>query len=452
MVPAAVPSPTADRHRAADRHHVRALLRRRDFRRLLTARVTSQLADGLFQAGLAVSVFFNPTKQVEPLAYAIAFAMLVAPYSVLGPYVGVFLDRWSRRDILAVSNLLRALLVIPAAGLILGDGPEWSFGFFALLVITINRFVLAGLSAAQPHVVEPPHLVTANSFATTLGTICYGTGLGASFGVITVTEAIAPDAATLPYGVTASLAVPLYAVSALVAWRSFSVAQLGPDESERATGRIAAAIIATAKGMISGFGHLWRRRGAAYIMGVQAGHRALYGILAVFTLAIFRGHFHDPTRSDFTDTLGWLAMIAGAGQVGSFLAALVTPAISRRFGPGRWVAALMGLMIVVVGGLGFHLMAPLFVVGTFLVNIASQSTKIVVDTSLQTTCDDEYRGRLFSLNDTVFNFAFVIGMFFGASLLPTDGLAPWLLFIAAAGYVLLTGWYVLVVRRHPPYG
>lgn len=434
-----------------ERHHLRAVLRRRDFRRLLAARATSQLADGFFQAGLAVSVFFNPTEQVEPLAYAIAFAMLAAPYSVLGPYVGVFLDRWSRRNILAVSNLLRALLVIPAAGLILADGPDWSFGCFALLVITINRFVLAGLSASQPHVVESPHLVTANSFATTLGTICFGTGLGASVGAIEVTKAIAPDAATLPYGMTAGLAVPLYAVSALVAWRSFTTAQLGPDESERATGRILAAVVATAKGMISGFRHLWRRRGAAYAMGVQAGHRALYGILAVFTLAIFRGHFHDPARADFTETLAWLAAIAIAGQFGSFLAAVVTPAISRRFGPGRWVAVLIAMMVAVVASLGLNLVEPMFVAGTFLVNITSQSTKIVVDTSLQTSCDDEYRGRLFSLNDTVFNLAFVIGMFCGAALLPADGRAPWLLFATAGGYLLLAGWYSLAGRRHPPY-
>ncbi|ADD45470.1 MFS transporter [Stackebrandtia nassauensis] len=434
-----------------ERHHVRAIVRRRDFRRLLTARVTSQLADGLFQAGLAVSVFFNPTKQIEPMAYAVAFAMLVAPYSVLGPYVGVFLDRWSRRDILAVSNLVRALLVIPAAAFILGDGPEWSFGVFALLIITINRFVLAGLSASQPHVVEPPHLVTANSLATTLGTICYGTGLGLSYLVIRLTESFVPGAETLPYGATASLAVPLYAISALVAWRSFSSTQLGPDETERATDRLLAAIIATAKGMVTGFRHLWQRRGAAYVMSVQAGHRALYGVLAVFTLAIFRGYFHDPAEAHFGDTLAWLASIAVAGQAGSFLAAVVTPGISRRFGPGRWVASLMTLMIAVVASLGLNLVEPMFVAGTFLVNIASQSTKIVVDTSLQTSCDDEYRGRLFSLNDTVFNFTFIVGMFTGAALLPGDGMAPWLLFATAGGYVLLAGWYWLVSRRHPPY-
>ena len=44
------------------------------------------------------------------------------------------------------------------------------FVLLALAVIAINRFFLAGLSAAQPHVVDDARLVTANSLATTLGT------------------------------------------------------------------------------------------------------------------------------------------------------------------------------------------------------------------------------------------------------------------------------------------
>ncbi|HZE40771.1 MAG TPA: MFS transporter [Stackebrandtia sp.] len=430
---------------------MRAILGRKDFRRLLVSRVTSQLADGYFQAGLAVSVFFDPTKRVQPLSYAIGFAILVAPYSILGPYVGVFLDRWSRRNILAVSNLVRSVLVLPAALLILLDGPVWTYGIFALGIMTINRFVLAGLSAAQPHVVEPAHLVTANSFATTAGTVFYGTGLGSSYVVILLIKHLDLGGGSLRYAVTALVALPLYAISAAVAWRSFRVEQLGPDETERAGGRVIQALVDTTRGMIAGFRHLWQRRGAAYSMTVQAGHRALYGVLAVYTLAIFRGHFHNPRITDFADTLAWLAGIATAGQAGSFLAALVTPWLTRRIGPQRWVSALLVLVTLTVASLGFNVEQYMFVAGTFAINIVSQSIKIVTDTSLQSSCEDEYRGRLFSLNDTVFNFAFIVGMFVGASVLPADGRATWLLFATTAGYVLLTGWYVVAGTRYPPY-
>ncbi len=77
--------------------NLRAILAQQGFRRLLAVRLSSQLGDGWFQAGLASSVFFNPEKAASPVAIAMAFAVLLVPYSTLGPFVGVFLDRWSRR-------------------------------------------------------------------------------------------------------------------------------------------------------------------------------------------------------------------------------------------------------------------------------------------------------------------------------------------------------------------
>src|SRR5262245_59875307 len=100
---------------ARPHHNLRAILARRDFRRLLQSRIASQLGDGLFQGGLAGSVFFNPQRAAGPMAIAAAFAVLLIPYSVLGPFVGVFLDRWSRQRVLFVANTARAALVLPAA-------------------------------------------------------------------------------------------------------------------------------------------------------------------------------------------------------------------------------------------------------------------------------------------------------------------------------------------------
>jgi len=57
--------------------NVRAILGRRGFRQLLAVRLSSQLGDGWFQAGLAGSVFFNPERAPSPLAIATAFAVLL---------------------------------------------------------------------------------------------------------------------------------------------------------------------------------------------------------------------------------------------------------------------------------------------------------------------------------------------------------------------------------------
>src|SRR5438874_1748964 len=100
------------------RGSLRATLSSRDFRRLLGVRLSSQLVDGLFQAGLAGSLLFNPQKAASASAVAAGFAVLLLPYSFVGPYVGVFLDRWSRRTVIYWANLTRACLVLPTALLI----------------------------------------------------------------------------------------------------------------------------------------------------------------------------------------------------------------------------------------------------------------------------------------------------------------------------------------------
>jgi len=87
--------------------HLLHLLRGRWFRRLFTVRVASQFTDGVFQVALAAYVIFSPEKQATPGAIAAALAVVLLPFSVLGPFVGVLLDRWSRRQVLARANFVR---------------------------------------------------------------------------------------------------------------------------------------------------------------------------------------------------------------------------------------------------------------------------------------------------------------------------------------------------------
>lgn len=89
-----------------------------EFRRLLELRAVSQFGDGLFAAGLAGAILFNPEREAEPWAIAGAFAVLYLPYSLLGPFAGALLDRWDRRLVLIGANLARLLLVIAVAALL----------------------------------------------------------------------------------------------------------------------------------------------------------------------------------------------------------------------------------------------------------------------------------------------------------------------------------------------
>src|SRR3954451_5053641 len=97
--------------------HLVHLLRGRWFRRLFSVRLASQFTDGVFQVALASYVVFSPERAPSPAAIASALAVVLLPFSVLGPFVGVLLDRWSRRQVAAGSNFVRvALLVVLAWG------------------------------------------------------------------------------------------------------------------------------------------------------------------------------------------------------------------------------------------------------------------------------------------------------------------------------------------------
>ena len=162
--------------------HLSHLLHGVPFRQLFAVRVSSQLTDGVFQTALASYVIFSPEQAPSPGAIAGALAVVLLPFSVLGPFVGVLLDRWSRRQVLAWSNFVRVVLVALLALGVAVDvrGPA----LFALILacLSVNRFLLAGLSASLPHVVLREELVMANAVTPTAGTMAFlgGLALGAA--------------------------------------------------------------------------------------------------------------------------------------------------------------------------------------------------------------------------------------------------------------------------------
>src|SRR5690349_18568578 len=202
---------------------VRHLLRRGDFRRLLGTRLLSQFGDGVFQAALAGTVLFNPQRAADPVAVAAGFAILLLPYSLVGPFAGVWLDRWSRRQVLLRANVLRAALVGLVAALVLGGVQGTAFYAAGLAVFSVNRFVLAALSAGLPHTTDDASLVSANALSTTSGAVATVAGGGAAIALLQLTGS--SDAGYAALAVSAAL--PYLASAAVVA--GFGRAALGPD-------------------------------------------------------------------------------------------------------------------------------------------------------------------------------------------------------------------------------
>ncbi|SEC97869.1 MFS transporter [Streptomyces sp. TLI_105] len=402
---------------------LRVLLRLRNFRRLLAVRLLSQCADGTYQVALATYVVFSPEKQTSPGAIASAMAVLLLPYSLVGPFAGVLLDRWQRRQVFLYGNLLRALLACGTALLVLASVPDWLFYASALSVTAVNRFVLAGLSASLPRVVDEERLVMANSLSPTAGTLAATLGGGLAFGVRLLADN--SDAVVVAFGAV------LYLCAALASLR-MSRELLGPDAAP-VPQPLASALKSTAHGLAAGMRHLAERRPAARALVTVALMRFCYGALLVTVLMLCR-YAWSSTDSDGLALLGLAVAASGAGF---FAAAVLSPWAIGRFGPFGWMTVCTAAAAVLVPALGLTFTPAPFLVAAFVLGLITQGAKIATDTVVQRAVDDPYRGRVFSLYDVLFNVAFVGAAGVAALMLPPDGRSPLLVVLVALVYAAI---------------
>lgn len=396
-----------------------ALLRFTGFRRLFGVRLMSQGSDGIFQVALASTVLFSPERAPTPGAIATAFATILLPFTVLGPFVGVFLDRWSRRRILMVSNAIRVILLLFVAFLVVRDNVSWLFYLLVLAAFSVNRFLLAGLSASLPQVVSRELLVTANAVSPTSGTLAYLCGIAFGGAVHAVSHS---DGTVLVVGAAS------YLLSALLASR---LPNLGPDlEGIETAAR--KALGSVFRGLADAARHLPPLGRLA--LGVVGAGQLSYGVMVVATVLLFRNHFE---RADAGAGLAGFGIVVGAAGAGYAMAALITPSMAQRFGIRAYVTALSVLAAVMT-----VFPAALFTRWAIAVSacglaLTTQGVKICVDTTIQRVVGDLYRGRVFALYDVLFNAAFIAATVLAAIVLPTDGRSYVVLATASLWYLAI---------------
>lgn len=416
----------------------RALLHIPGFRRLLYTRFAAQWSDGVFRAGLAGAVLFNPERGADPLTIAGGFAAMLLPYSLVGPFAGALLDRWDRRRVLVFANLLRALAIV-ACVCYLGFGGEGVPLFsLALLVEGIARFVGSGMSAALPHVVPTSTLVTANALATTTGAVVAVIGGGCAIGLRGLFGA--GDTGSALVTVTA---VAGTVVASLLAAR-FPRGILGPSRVDEP----ADAVLAVAKGLADGARAAWRAPGVTAGFVALFAHRAALGMSLLMTVLLMRYYFGD--SGPFKAGLPGLGQIAAVGGAGILVAGLLTARIVGRFGRRRSIVGALLLAAAAQAGLGLAFTLPTTLAATFLITAAGQVLKLCVDASVQSDVGDEARGRVFALYDTLFNITQVGAVSAAAMFVPLEGRSPVLLLVATAFYLLGVAGYAVVSRRSGP--
>jgi MFS family permease len=91
-----------------------------------------------------------PERAPTASAIAVAFATILLPSMVVGPFVGLLLDRWSRRWILVANNASRAVRLLLIAQLVVRGDVGWLFYLLVLTAFWVNRPARRAFSEHSP--------------------------------------------------------------------------------------------------------------------------------------------------------------------------------------------------------------------------------------------------------------------------------------------------------------
>jgi predicted MFS family arabinose efflux permease len=390
---------------------IRGALASPDFRKLFAIRLVSQSSDGLFQSALVASVvFLSPEQQDTATGFLQATLVIALPYSIFGPFTGVFIDRWPRRRILMLAPWAKAA----AVGLVLFDPIDQAIPFFAgaLLIMSVNRFFLSTAVAVVPRLVPHEDLLIANSLATVGGTVALLAGVFVGGRVIDVVDATPPVVIAAGVGWLAASWIASRIVSSLTPHTK-------PEDPELLR-------------------HQLRRVGVEFSDGARRllrSPRAIgpitsitldqlgQGIVLILSLVVLRHTFGEGVAS--------FSNLIGAGGVGVLVGILTVGELEERFTKPRIVAGAFVAGGIVLLAVSFAIRDWSVLLASFAVGLTFAWKKISVDTMVQEAIPDGYRGRVFSVYDVVYNLARVIAAALAIPMIPSLGVEGSLLVVGA---------------------
>ncbi|HEX9124504.1 MAG TPA: MFS transporter [Actinomycetota bacterium] len=374
-----------------------AVFSNRSFSALMTTQFIAQAADGIVQASLAKSIAFGGQKGFDvtsaPSArYLLGVVLaLYVPYTLVSPFVGAFIDRYDRRELLSRSNLFRAAVVaLTAVALLVGGDalPDVVLIVAVLVTLACTRILLAIKSAGLPAVVHGKDLLQANGLSQAGGAIFQVLGGG----VALVGTALAPA------WIVAVLGAILYGSAGVMANR---VERL---EYERHVTRFVDEAKRVLGDIVRGVREVFGRPAAALgLSGFQALRMEFFGFVTL-AFALEARHLLSGADSDKT-----VVAIAGAfGAIGAAIGMVLAQKLKDRVPPYQLLVtsmAAVGIGVILFGGVttivGYSAIVFIGALGFFI-------GKIAADTIMQQALPDDFRGRGFSLFDIAYNLGWIV--------------------------------------------
>ncbi len=362
------------------------LLRKRDFRLLWVGQLCSQFGDRLTQLVLVGLAAVHASGSTLTLAKVMVMTSL--PALLLGPFAGVYVDRWDRKTTMIVCDLVRVagILVLPWAA----EAGRVPLYLNIFLIFSVGSFFVPARLATIPDVVPPGQLGKANALFTTSGMI--GSALILLVGALLVERFGAARASWLN-----GLA---YAASALaIAPIRREAARPAARREEEPPGRILAEIW-------EGVRQLWLHDNTRRIVALLALLVSGAGASMVVGAVMVQGALHSVTKD-----IGFLSLWFG---VGIFLGTLA----HGKYGTGRPKRRALGTAFL---GCGFSVWLFIAAVltlksgatasfATGMLGFFVAPVGIVTNTLVHEAHPERLQGRIFSGLGVVFNLSLILSM------------------------------------------
>jgi MFS family permease len=391
------------------------------FRSLWLAQVISLTGDWF---NTIASVIIVNRYTASGLAVGGLFMARALPPFLLGPVAGVVADRFDRRKVLVVSDILRAGIVL---GFLLVDRPErlWLLYVLTVLQFSVSAFFEPARAALVPSLVEEEGLLTAN----TLSSITWSAmlALGGAIGGLTaslfgVRVSLMVDAASFLASAALVLSIPgqfrVEAVHALESgWQNF----------------------------VDGLSYVRKNLDVGWVTLVKAmGQVGSFDIIS----ALYASHVFREGQEGAT-TLGLMFTAFGVGSV-------IGPLISNRFGDSSapWLrrAILGGFICMPLAWLivGTAPALPIVLAGCVLRGAGGSVNWTYSDVLLQMTVPNHLLGRVFAFDIAIFTLAVSISLWVTGFITDAFHLGPrTIVLLLAIGSLgpLVVWWSVLRWQR-----
>lgn len=394
------------------------------FRQLWLGQVVSQMGDW-FNTIALYTMILNLTGSGRDVGLLLVARFL--PSFVFGPLSGVFADRFSRRSIMIVSDLLRALVVL---GFLLVRRADqlWIVYVLTVLQLGLSTFFEPAKTAAIPSIVSDRELVAANAISSVTWSVMLT--LGAAIGGV-LTGWLGTDVAFVLDSLTYLLSAALVASVRL------------PKRPDRVKAKLTVGRALGVTQTIEGARYVKHRPRVLALLLVKPAWGLGGGILTL--LAVF-GERIFPVGKSAATGIGVLFAARGIGTA-------VGPIVARRVaGEGKKrMLTTIGISFL-IGGLGYIAFGstPSFMVALLVLGLAHTGGSILWVFStvmLQRDVDDNFRGRVFAAELALLTLTMAASNYMTGELLDRFHLSPRLVTVGIGILFLIPGLIWFVTQR-----